>query len=57
MKINSQNGEGQYHKNCYTMKKLEHICDKMGFFIHGKTKYKWPRGGDDIIRILATKVL
>ena len=27
----SQNGKGQYHKNCYFKNKLRAICKKMGF--------------------------
>jgi len=52
----SQNGEGQYHKNCYTIGKLKKIFDKLGFEMTHQTIYKWPRGGDTIIKVIGRKI-
>ena len=53
----SQNGEGQYHKNCYTIGKLRKICDKLNLEIIHEEVFKWKHSGnlDDIIRIKAKK--
>jgi hypothetical protein len=53
----SQNGEGQYHKNCYTSKKLNKIFDKLNFSVVHEETFIWPREckDDKIIRIIAEK--
>ena len=43
----SQNGNGQYHKNCYTKQKLRNIFKKLNFKIIKEEVYLWPRGGGD----------
>ena len=53
----SQNGEGQYHKNCYTLSKLKNICKKLNFDIISTETFKWRHSNnlDDILRIKAIK--
>ena len=43
----SQNGNGQYHKNCYTKQKLRNIFKKLNFKIIQEETYLWLRGGGD----------
>jgi predicted SAM-dependent methyltransferase len=52
----SQNGDGQYHKNCYTLGKLQSIFKTLNFEVKDHWVYPWPRGGDDIIHISAKKL-
>ena len=54
----SQNGEGQYHKNCYTIGKLRNICKKLNLEIFHEELFDWPSSEnlDKIIRIKAKKV-
>tara|TARA_R110000824_G_scaffold257015_2_gene445992 strand:- start:141 stop:743 length:603 start_codon:yes stop_codon:yes gene_type:complete len=52
----SQNGEGQYHKNCYTLGKLKNIFNRINFEVVDYKNYKWPRGGTDIINIIGKKL-
>tara|TARA_Y100001973_G_scaffold106454_1_gene184486 strand:- start:155 stop:772 length:618 start_codon:yes stop_codon:yes gene_type:complete len=50
----SQHGEGQYHKNCYTIGKLRNICKKLNLKIVKEEVFKWNHSElDDIIRIQA----
>ena len=51
----SQNGEGQYHKNCYTVGKLRKIFEHLGFEVVHESSYDWPRGDADIIKIIGKK--
>jgi len=52
----SQNGEGQFHKNCYTKKKFEAICKKINFKILELNEKKWKGDRDHIIELIATKL-
>lgn len=53
----SQNGEGQYHKNCYTIGKLRSICDVLNFKIFKEETFTWGHSGiDKILRIKAEKL-
>jgi len=52
----SQNGEGQYHKNCYTIGKLKKIFDRLGFKMQHSEIYEWPRGKDSIIKVIGQKI-
>jgi predicted SAM-dependent methyltransferase len=52
----SQNGEGQYHKNCYTIGKLKKIFDRLGFKMQHSETYEWPRGKDIIIKAIGQKI-
>ena len=51
----SQNGEGQYHKNCYTEKKFIAICKKVGLKIIKIEKFQWRGDRDHMLKIIATK--
>ena len=51
----SQNGEGQYHKNCYTIGKLRNIFKKLDFDMVDESYYKWPRGDARIIKVIGKK--
>lgn len=52
----SQNGEGQYHKNCYTIGKLKKIFDRLGLKMQHSETYEWPRGKDIIIKAIGQKI-
>ena len=51
----SQNGEGQYHKNCYNIGKLRNIFKKLNFIVESEESYIWPRGKDKILKVIAKK--
>ena len=54
----SQNGEGQYHKNCYTIGKLRNICKRLNLEIFHEEWFDWHSSEnlDKIIRIKAKKI-
>ena len=52
----SQNGEGQYHKNCYTLKKIQAILRKISFKEISHEKFLWKGDRDPMIRIIAKKL-
>jgi predicted SAM-dependent methyltransferase len=51
----SQNGDGQYHKNCYTTNKLLKIFKKLDFDVTHQSFYQWPRGDCEIIKMITRK--
>ncbi len=51
----SQNGKGQYHKNCYSKKKLQAICKKLGFKILELKNFRWKKNRDHMINLIAKK--
>ena len=53
----SQNGEGQYHKNFYTIGKLRNICKVLDLEIFHEELFNWSNSEnlDKIIRIKAKK--
>ena len=51
----SQNGEGQFHKNCYTEKKLIAICKKIGIKIVNIERFQWKEDRDYMLKMIATK--
>ena len=51
----SQNGEGQFHRNCYTEKKLIAICKKIGIKIINIERFQWKEDRDHMIKMIATK--
>ena len=51
----SQNGEGQFHKNCYTEKKLIAICKKIGIKIINIERFQWKEDRDHMLKMIATK--
>ena len=52
----SQNGKGQYHKNCYSKNKLRAICKKMGFKVLSLNNFRWKRNRDHMINLVAKKI-
>lgn len=51
----SQNGEGQFHKNCYSEKKLEAICKKIGLTVVNVEKFRWKGDRDPMLGLTASK--
>ena len=54
----SQNGEGQYHKNGYTVNKLKNICKSLNFDVVSLETYPWhnDNGLCKIIRFISKKL-
>jgi len=53
----SQNGEGQFHKNCYTIKKIQSILKKLNLKEISHEKFLWKGNRDPMIRFVARKPL
>lgn len=53
----SQNGHGQFHKNCYTVKKIKAILKRLGFKEEKISLFKWKKNRDSMIYIKARKLL
>jgi predicted SAM-dependent methyltransferase len=51
----SQNGRGQFHKNCYSKKKLKAICNKLKFKIRNLHNFRWKNNRDHMIQLIAIK--
>lgn len=51
----SQNGDGQYHKNCYSEKKLRSIADHIGFNSITIERFQWKDNRDHMLRLIAVK--
>ena len=51
----SQNGEGQFHKNCYTIKKIQAILRRLGLDEVSHEKFLWKGDRDPMIRFVARK--
>jgi len=51
----SQNGEGQFHTNCYTDKKLRAICERLGLQVVSIEKFQWKGNRDHMLRLTAVK--
>jgi len=51
----SQNGKGQFHKNCYTEKKLIAICKKIGIKVNKIERFQWKEDRDHMLKLIATK--
>lgn len=52
----SQNGKGQFHKNCYTKKKLLKICNFYKLKVEKFEKFRWQKNRDYFIRVIAKKL-
>lgn len=50
-----QCGEGQFHKNCYTKKKVQAILSRLGFKEQEISTFRWKDGRDLMIRVTAIK--
>jgi predicted SAM-dependent methyltransferase len=55
MIFGSQNGPGQYHKNCYTVPKIRAILHHLGFVELRISKYRWKGDRDLMIAVRAMK--
>ena len=51
----SQHGEGQFHQNCYTSKKIEAMLTKLGFNTIEITQFSWKGDRDPMLRTKARK--
>lgn len=51
----SQNGEGQYHKNCYTIPKIKAMMKHLGFNDVQITESRWKGERDPMIDVVAIK--
>ena len=51
----SQNGKGQYHKNCYSKKKLRAICKRLNFKVIELKNFRWKKDRDFMINLIAKK--
>jgi len=55
MIFGSQNGEGQFHKNCYTVSKIRSILRHLEFVEKEISFFKWKKNRDPMIRVCAMK--
>jgi predicted SAM-dependent methyltransferase len=55
MIFGSQNGSGQFHKNCYTVAKIRGILLHLGLEEIEISKYRWKSDRDLMIRVKAVK--
>lgn len=51
-----QNSEGQFHKNCYTEKKIRKMLAFLGFDIEELSFFKWKEDRDQMIQVRAVKI-
>ena len=52
----SQNGVGQFHKNCYTKNKLRAICKKLNLNLIELKNFRWKKNRDFMINLIAKKI-
>jgi predicted SAM-dependent methyltransferase len=55
MIFGSQNGQGQFHKNCYTVPKIRAMLSSLDFEITGLTESLWKGERDPMINVVAKK--
>jgi predicted SAM-dependent methyltransferase len=51
----SQNGDGQFHTNCYSEAKLRAICLKMGLSVVSVERFQWKGNRDWMLGLTAIK--
>lgn len=51
----SQNGSGQFHKNCYTEQKLRAICKRINLEVLSIDHFQWKSDRDYMLGLTATK--
>ena len=51
-----QNSEGQFHKNCYTEKKIRNMMRFLNFEILDMSFFRWKGDRDYMIRVRASKI-
>ena len=56
MIFGSQNGAGQFHKNCYTVPKIRSILQRLNFKDLEISKFFWKEDRDPMIRVRAMKL-
>lgn len=56
MIFGSQNGDGQFHVNCYTEPKIRAILKHLGFRELKISRYRWKGDRDVMIQVLAEKL-
>jgi predicted SAM-dependent methyltransferase len=55
MIFGSQNGEGQYHKNCYTEGKIRAMLEYLGFIEIKISHFRWKKNRDPMLKVIAVK--
>jgi len=55
MIFGSQNGEGQYHKNCYTEGKIRAMLEYLGFVDIEISHFRWKGDRDPMLKVIAVK--
>jgi len=55
MIFGSQNGEGQLHKNCYTIGKIRGLLKRLGLDEQEISQFRWRGDRDPMIRVKAVK--
>jgi len=55
MIFGSQNGQGQFHKNCYTVGKIRAILKRLGLEELEMSHFRWKGDRDPMIRVRAMK--
>lgn len=55
MIFGSQNGDGQYHKNCYSVGKIRAILKHLGFHEEELSLSRWKGNRDPMINVVASK--
>ena len=56
MIFGSQNGAGQFHKNCYTVPKIRAILKHLNFEELEISRYRWKGDRDEMILVKARKI-
>lgn len=56
MIFGSQNGAGQFHKNCYTEPKLRAILTRLGYQDIDVSRYRWKGDRDCMLRVRACRL-
>ena len=56
MIFGNQNGQGQFHKNCYTIGKIKGLLRKFNFKEEEISKFRWRGDRDPMIRVKAIKL-
>jgi len=51
-----QNSEGQFHKNCYTEKKITNMLSSLGFKILSLDFFSWKVDRDRMIKVVSEKI-
>lgn len=51
----SQNGEGQFHANCYSEAKLRAICKRLNLEVVSIDRFQWKGDRDHMLGLTATK--